>query len=183
MHEASNKRSDLEKGFQLSKVEVGVEAGGLVPDSALLGGLDLVPVQLLQLAPLACCRPHLHDSSLHFLFSVLFCFGFLTGIDAKGTTKVLLRKLHKPPACACGLLFWHTPSHALSSPASPVLSVCVCSTGVLTQGVAAKGATIVNGAVQTFSKQATGSSSKLHISGKRFATHRSHCQLICLHGI
>lgn len=57
--------ADLEKGLQLSKVEVGVEAGGLVPDGALLGGLDLVPVQLLQLAPLACCRPHLHHTSPH----------------------------------------------------------------------------------------------------------------------
>ena len=51
--------ADLEKGFQLSKVEVWVEGGGLVPDSALLRRLDLVPVQLLQLAPLACSWSHL----------------------------------------------------------------------------------------------------------------------------
>jgi len=55
--------TNLEEGLQLSKVEIGVEAGGLVPDGALLGGLDLVPVQLLQLAPLACCRPHLHSDT------------------------------------------------------------------------------------------------------------------------
>ena len=51
--------ADLEKGFQLSKVEVWVEGGGLVPDSALLRRLDLVPVQLLQLTPLACSWSHL----------------------------------------------------------------------------------------------------------------------------
>lgn len=49
----------LKEGLQLSKVEVGVEARGLVPDGALLGGLDLVPMQLLQLPPLAGCWPHL----------------------------------------------------------------------------------------------------------------------------
>ncbi len=55
--------TNLEEGLQLSKVEVGVEAGSLVPDGSLLGSLDLVPVQLLQLAPLACCRPHLHSGT------------------------------------------------------------------------------------------------------------------------
>lgn len=56
--------TDLEEGLQLSKVEIGVEARSLVPDGALLGGLDLVPVQLLQFAPLACCRPHLHSDTV-----------------------------------------------------------------------------------------------------------------------
>lgn len=66
--------TDLEEGLQLSKVEVGVEAGGLVPDGALLGGLDLVPVQLLQLAPLACCRPHLHsDTDIVVFLQLVTC--------------------------------------------------------------------------------------------------------------
>ena len=60
--------TDLEEGLQLSKVEVGIEAGSLVPDGSLLGRLDLVPVQLLQLAPLACCRPHLHSDTDIFAF-------------------------------------------------------------------------------------------------------------------
>ena len=51
--------SCLEKGFQLCKVEVGVEARGLMPDGALLRGFDLVPVQLLELASLASCGTHL----------------------------------------------------------------------------------------------------------------------------
>ncbi len=61
--------TDLEEGLQLSKVEIGIEARSLVPDGALLRRLDLVPVQLLQLAPLACCRPYLHSDtdSLAFL--------------------------------------------------------------------------------------------------------------------
>ena len=55
--------SDLEKRLQLCKVEAGVETRGLVPDGALLWRLDLVPMQLLQFAPLAGCGPHLHVSN------------------------------------------------------------------------------------------------------------------------
>jgi len=66
--------TDLEEGLQLSKVEIGVEARSLVPDGALLRGLDLVPVQLLQLAPLACCRPHLHsDTDILAFLQLMTC--------------------------------------------------------------------------------------------------------------
>lgn len=51
----------LEQRLQLSKVEVGIEARALMPDGAFLGGFDLVPVELLQLAPLAGCGPHLQQ--------------------------------------------------------------------------------------------------------------------------
>lgn len=54
-----NVHVDLKEGLQLSKVEVRVEARVLMPDGAFLRRFDLVPVQLLQLAPLACRWPHL----------------------------------------------------------------------------------------------------------------------------
>lgn len=40
--------ADLEQGLQLLEVEVDGFAVGAAPDGALLGLLDLVPVQLLQ---------------------------------------------------------------------------------------------------------------------------------------
>lgn len=64
-HKLAGLLSHLEERLQLSKIEVLVEARGLMPDGALLGSLDLVPMQLLQLAPLAGCGPHLLTLTCH----------------------------------------------------------------------------------------------------------------------
>ena len=71
----------LKQRLQLSKVEVGVEARALMPDGAFLGGFDFVPMELLQLAPLAGCGPHLQqDSGFE---------GFRASVSAQCTEPVL----------------------------------------------------------------------------------------------
>lgn len=90
-------KADLEKGLQLSKVEVWVERRGLVPDGTLLRRFDLVPMQLLQLASLACSRSHL--LAWHSTIQIQIQFKIQSQINIQTHAFGLVFTTGHPPWC------------------------------------------------------------------------------------